>query len=758
MPYSPSPALLAYVRRIGAEERNFKRYVVKRLDPGQRYPEEVAIIWIDEGKIHCSGDQTCKPTDEEKNNIEAALVGADIPKSIGATTIADLRPLLTEGGDIYEVWDRKIDAMVMVQHAYRDRNGNKGYAPWSLWSDGKWRKMEPDGKLKFYKPRHHSPAARLMVHEGAKAAKHAQDIVDNRVGHPWLEELSLYEHWGMMAGAMASHRSDYSEILRDNWVEVVYFCDNDQEGQRVLQEFSRKYQKPLKGIRPDARFPTSWDIADPLPASFFNKDGRWNGPKMKIFMVPATWATEPVKRKEGEKGKTTFKITKGFEAEWFHSVVPDVYIHRDWPGREPLRPNEFNDTVAPYSNVDDTARLMKKSDTVKGGIIRYIPPQNCGIYSGASRYINTHVPCDIEPENGDISPWNVFMAHLVPNEYDRRLLEKWCATLIARPEVHIKYGVLLISEAHGVGKGTLGNAILAPLVGLQNVSFPSETAIVNNQFNEWCSHKRLVVVNEIYAGHSAAAYNALKNLVDPYITVNKKNLSPYKIDNWVHVFACSNSFRALYFDAADRRWLLPKVTENKPEHHYWTGLYRWLQEEKGLGVIRKWALEYEDHITAGQEAPMTEFKSDIIQESMSEQVRHVVEIVHMVLSILKEADFKEKRDSWKEKGWITEDGHAFFLDVDLQRLIMNRFYGGRRDERLSKLKTLRKAAIAAGMFASDRHPGAYKGWATSNLDQLNRVEVPANFVMLCSHPDLARKKPKDIIQKPLDLEAIFGEI
>jgi len=55
---------------------------------------------------------------------------------------------------------------------------------------------------------------------------------------------------------------------------------------------------------------------------------------------------------------------------------------------------------------------------------------------------------------------------------DRIELMRWCATLIARPDIKMNYGVLLISETQGVGKSTLGEKILAPLIGKLNASFP----------------------------------------------------------------------------------------------------------------------------------------------------------------------------------------------------------------------------------------------------------------------------------------------
>ena len=47
---------------------------------------------------------------------------------------------------------------------------------------------------------------------------------------------------------------------------------------------------------------------------------------------------------------------------------------------------------------------------------------------------------------------------------ERYEVMKWCATLIARPDVRMTYAMLLISEQTGTGKSTMGE-ILSQLVG-----------------------------------------------------------------------------------------------------------------------------------------------------------------------------------------------------------------------------------------------------------------------------------------------------
>jgi len=246
---------------------------------------------------------------------------------------------------------------------------------------------------------------------------------------------------------------------------------------------------------------------------------------------------------------------------------------------------------------------------------------------------------------------------------DRQHLLRWCATLIAKPTVKMHYGVLLISETQGVGKGTLGERILAPLIGVANVSQPSEHDIVDNAFNYWSAHKRLAVVHEIYAGHSAKAYNRLKSLVtDKTITVSKKYMAEYQIENWLHIFACSNSKRALKLDDQDRRWLVPAIGDDKRNAIYWQEFNHWLTQEGGLCIIKGWAEKFvQEHGTVmpGQSAPKTVAKDEVVREGWSPGQIWV-------------ADFLEQMKT------RNSDKKVFMTDADLIEGIKQMVHGGRQ--------------------------------------------------------------------------------
>jgi hypothetical protein len=674
--------LLAYYARVEAEVLNFRRAMIREYR-GKYYLER-CLIKVDADGMVTASRKDKEPTTEEQAAIKAEWVTMRMPRAIEATE-ALTQDLIKKFGDAQSFVFRSRKAgggVVMVQERRVNADGDRLFVPWTYFSDGQWRPMEPDGKLPMWKPEK-ARSKRIMIHEGAKAAMAAEKIAtDPNSKHPWAKVLSTYEHWGMIGGALAPHRTDYDELTQVAPTAVVYVCDNDYPGKRALKEVSKCYGRHLVGVMfDDFKFKDSWDMADPMPEELFS-GGEYHGPELESMMMPATWATESVNT--GQRGRPQIVLKPDFAYEWFHSVVPEAYAHRSWPSKL-YSAAEFNNAVRPYSDVDDTARLVKMQLATKGVKLVYTPERPAGIYSDEDSNIclNTHQPSPVKVRKGSPQPFLDFMEHLVPGEADRKNFLRWIATLIARPDIKMLYGVLLISTRQGVGKGTLGEKILAPLIGRENVSTPSETEIVEGAFNYWAGHKRLAIVHEIYAGHSSKAYNKLKSIVtDDNVTVNKKYMAAYQMQNWLHFFACSNSTSALKLSADDRRWFVPRITEKVKSAEYWEGFNLWLRKG-GLGIIKRWAEETcQDPamvVMKGERAPDSVAKQDAVRENYSEGMNLTYDIL----------------DAVKTKA-MNEDKVAFVLDTELVKMVKGVIHEGRQTDRIERRGTLRAVAAAVG--------------------------------------------------------------
>jgi hypothetical protein len=285
MDWRTVPPLAAYINRIGAEQLNFKKFIVKDYI-GDYYVERTIITLGADGAISCSKAEYA-PTDEERDAIKAAFLNGNfaVPTWVKASPakLPELRALLGNNDVTYEFYERGTDTILMVQQRATRADGRKQYRPWSYWSDGLWRCMEPECQLPLWKPRYSTNKRRIMLHEGAKPAAYMHDLCTNAARgpeldeHPWRDEIIEYEHWGVIGGALAPGRTDYATIRTERPLELVYVCDNDFAGRAVLQEISRLVEYPLRGVMLDDEWPKSWDMADPLPRGMFGSTGRWTG-------------------------------------------------------------------------------------------------------------------------------------------------------------------------------------------------------------------------------------------------------------------------------------------------------------------------------------------------------------------------------------------------------------------------------------------------------------------------------------------------
>src|SRR3954471_2136809 len=447
-------SLLNYFNRIGAHVLNFRRAMVKE-DGSKYYVEKVILKVLPDGTIETKEEhQSWLPSKTEQELIRAEFVGREFPIYKESTEINALelrQKLLRErpGSQVYLFYNQETGNVKMVQHRYDDDEKDRQFIPYTYWSDMEWRKMEPDGGLPFFKPKT-ATCKSIMVHEGAKAAQAAQRIVDKEEReHVWYEDLKNFEHWGMIGGATATHRTDYSELHKRESKDVVYVCDNDYLGKEALEKISSCYKKSMKGIYLDYRWPDHWDMADGFPdhpelwkVSQETGVKCYNGPKLLHLARPATWATQVIET--GNRGRPLIAITRDFGEEWIHSVQPEIYINKHLP-HEQYTKEEFNNLIKPFSDAKDTADKLQRHNSSKSIKLTYDPTKESGIIQGSgvkgNLMLNTYVPSLIEatPYQNveEIKPWLDFLKILVPSEGDRHNLKKWIATLISRPDIRM---------------------------------------------------------------------------------------------------------------------------------------------------------------------------------------------------------------------------------------------------------------------------------------------------------------------------------
>jgi len=663
-----------YLARIGAEPRSLSTAVIKE-QHGNYWKDLATVKFERDGTIICS-HPTFEPTDLEAAAILAEVPTVEWPQIKPLHKLVKLPPMMEEAdpGDIYEFKDD--EGRIIFVQVRIEREGDKNYVPFTYWDDDEWRMCEPPGALPLFNADRLKGEACVFIHEGAKAARRMQWMVDcgDReakaavAAHPWGRELSSSVHVGWVGGAMSPYRTDWRCLRRAGIQSAYIVADNDEAGRAAVPAISQQLRLPTFMIQFTDEFPGSFDLADPFPEKMFGDAGgvrHYTGPSWRDCLHPATWATDLV---PNPKGKATPVLRDSFKRMWSYVEEADIFVCTEMP--EILRTDQIlNKMLAPFSHAAETSRLITKSFKGRSARICYRPDED-GLmvtFRGSSA-INLHVPTSVKSEKGECGIWEEFLEYMFVQETERKEVERWIATLIARPDIRMGYGLLLVSEKQGIGKTTLGAHIVAPLVGFQNVGFPGETDIANSAFNDWMANKRLVVVNEIYSGQSWKAYHALKPVItDRDVTVNQKYQRQYTIENWCHVLASSNSMRALKMENDDRRWFYPEISEVPWPAKKFTELRQWV-ESGGLSIIKHWAEQYGDYVSAADRAPMTERKREMIEGSRSEAQAEAVALAEC----LKDCNAPAALAIKDIVGWVrsTSQGRVFDSDYELRKAMV----------------------------------------------------------------------------------------
>jgi hypothetical protein len=628
-PIETSAAAVRYLERIGAKMRTLFTASITTQSLG--YEKDVySVRFRRDGSVRAPDHLL--PTAAESEGIAADIKAMKFPAQVTVAALSNSNLpelILNAPEDKLFVFRKPSNGPIrFIQVRIELENGDKRYVPQTLWDDGEWRAIEPEEGLPIYGIDKVRKGDRVFLHEGAKACKAAETVARD-TSHPFSEFFKTGVHVGWIGGAHHLHRTLWHELQSLQPGEVVIFPDNDFVGRSKINDISAKFECPVSYVRMDAQWPKSWDVADPIPDRMFSQEsetevgGRYIGELIEDMLVSCDWATTEVA--QTENGRPIYEVREVFAHNWIRIQNLQHYAHISNP-EVSFNRDQFNIAVRPFSDVPDTAALFSKFAGHICDKVTFMPSLPTGIVRLDSEYcLNQYVDRRLKPVKSNsvreqTKPFWDFMEYMIPNPEERQVVMSWIATLYAKPERRMAFGLLFLSKLQGVGKSTLLNMI-AELVGRKHASFPGD-AMIQGDFNGWLVNKRLVVVHEIYAGQSWKTYNRLKTLItDEFVEANNKHVVNYTLPNWTHFCAASNSMEALRIESDDRRWYVPAL----PEKLY--GRYGELRQWTRGGGMRYLAselLEWDGYLLEGDQAPRTLSKSNLIDQSMPNDERMIL--------------------------------------------------------------------------------------------------------------------------------------
>lgn len=632
------PAVKRYIDRIGAKVNRMLGATIE-VKVGKYFKEIGFVKFTKEGEIECTHGY--EPTPEEADNIRHALKNADWPVYRFIIDGEKLPKIAQEAKENDVFFFRDTDKnIVMIQVRVENKKGQRSYVPFTQYTDNEWRAIYPDGDYPLWGMENLTDDDTVIIHEGAKAARAMQRMIEQKTRedkeayarHPWAAEMDNAVHLGFIGGAYATQKTDWGQLKKRGVKRVYIIADNDKAGKSVVPRISKGLDLPCFWIQFTDEFPTAFDMADQWPKDMFrtiNGKEYYTGPTFDDLLQFGTWATDLVPDPTDDKGKRMLTVLRDcFRDEWFYLDNQMLFVCHRKPEMV-YTEKQFNNFCSGWAHTNELAKkvLARRVESISRQTYRPDIERPLVTDDGVAA-LNMYRKPKIRAVPGDITPFTQFMEYLIPEASERHQVYRWCATLIARPDIRMRYALLLVSEAQGIGKTTLGNSILAPIIGHENVSIPTNDDM-KDKYNGYAAMKRLVIVDEFFSNREG--YNTMKSLIsDDTISIRKMYADPISIKNWAHVFATSNHMDAIKLDPSDRRWLIPKVSENRWTEEKFSELNDWL-ESGGLSIVKFWAEQFGDYVRTSERAPMSSLKAEMIEEARPPAQRKTYRLASVAL-------------------------------------------------------------------------------------------------------------------------------
>jgi hypothetical protein len=164
----------------------------------------------------------------------------------------------------------------------------------------------------------------------------------------------------------------------------------------------------------------------------------------------------------------------------------------------------------------------------------------------------------------------------------------------ARPEI----ALLIIGKVGGTGKSTVAR-VFESIIGVENTERPKKSSI-EGDFNPWAMSKLIIaeeLKNYTAAGKREVAHQLRDIISEPWIEINLKGISQFKIENYCALIALSNYPDAVQLVENERRWLVVEVlitekekTESLGPDGSLTKLWKWLDPDNKRRALSPAAL------------------------------------------------------------------------------------------------------------------------------------------------------------------------
>ena len=331
-------------------------------------------------------------------------------------------------------------------------------------------------------------------------------------------------------------------------------------------------------------------IDDVLAAGFSDRIREMSGEEAKSFVVAALQDEMPL--------------------NWIYIIGTKRFIELE--NMQELDKEQFSDKYAAEIKGSPHTKVLKHPGFPKVDSPIYEPGEKPIMEKGDLKFFNFWRPSELEPEEGDVSPFLKHCEYILPDDHERSIMLDFLAYNIQKPGKKIHWA-LLLQGVQGTGKSYFGS-VMRLCLGEDNVSNPSNEAI-HEAFTGWQKRCQLVVIEELMAKGRLELMNKLKPMItQPISIIREMYRPPYEQPNRFNLLLFTNHEDAIIIDETDRRYCVLYSKAEPKDGDYYTRLWDWTGEHAGriLHFLQKRDLAaFRPHA----HAPMTEGKEQLIIES-----------------------------------------------------------------------------------------------------------------------------------------------
>lgn len=191
---------------------------------------------------------------------------------------------------------------------------------------------------------------------------------------------------------------------------------------------------------------------------------------------------------------------------------------------------------------------------------------------------------------GDVEPFLALLRWVVGDANFKQVLQ-WLAYPIQNPGKRSLFALVLVSNAHGLGKGL----VLRTIGKLHGEGFKTPTVRqVTGEFNGWLSACTFAVCEEFSIESQRGLMARLKELItEPQTMVNEKHAPSYMADNLASFAFLTNDHAALHIEPNDRRFYVIDCTNKPAEAALYERFTRW-RDSGGLSALMHYLMHEVD--------------------------------------------------------------------------------------------------------------------------------------------------------------------